>query len=193
MTNAIPSPRNLHHFAPISGSGGDCAGSVSGEIAVLGAAPTTVLLSVGCSTAHFVCEPPYQAYLDEQGVPHRGTNSGEVFTAPLPPPHWLQPGRFDASGLGEHLVLLPTGGAVAYIGCTTGAQPCGLTLLEGFTRAVADAPHTRVGDAWRAALQHYVAAERLHELVPDDGWYPPSIFFQGMKFVLLGDPTVVLD
>ncbi|MEY2785719.1 MAG: hypothetical protein RL277_1929, partial [Planctomycetota bacterium] len=35
-------------------------------------------------------------------------------------------------------------------------------------------------------------AERLMELKPGESWYPPSIFFQGMKFVYLGDPTVRL-
>lgn len=162
-----------------------------GDLGALAAIRPTVFLSVGCSTAHFVCEPPYQAYLDEGGVPRRGTNDGEVFTSPPPAPHWLQPGRYDHAGLGERLVLMPAGGAVAYIGCTTGAQPCAVTLLEAFCEALT--PEARVGDAWRAALAAYVERERLHALVPDEGWYPPSIFFQGMKFVLLGDPTTHLD
>jgi hypothetical protein len=152
-----------------------------------------VFVSVGCSTAHFVVEPPYQPYLDVDGVLHRGTNDGERFTAPPPPPHWLQPARFDHTGLGERLLLMPQGGAVAYIGCTTGAQPAAVTLMEGFNRALATSPRPRAGDAWRAALAHFVAAERVHELVPDDGWYPPSIFFQGMKFAFFGDPTLPLD
>jgi len=160
--------------------------------ALAGATPT-VFLSVGCSTAHFVTEPPYQPYLDVDGVPHRGTNDGETFRAPPPPPHWLQPGRFDATGLGERLLAMPQGGAVAYVGCTTGAQPCAVTLLEGFNAALAAKPRPRAGDAWKAAVAHYVAAERLHELVPDDGWYPPSIFFQGMKFAYFGDPTLPLE
>ena len=32
--------------------------------------------------------------------------------------------------------------------------------------------------------------ERLFDLVPTDSWYPPSIFFQGMKFVVFGDPAL---
>jgi hypothetical protein len=168
----------------------DCLGPAERE--ALASAPPAVYFSVGCSTAHFCVEPPYQGYLDVDGLPHRGTNAGEVFDAPPPPPAPLQPGRFDATGLGERLLLQPTGGAVAYIGCDTGAQPCALTLMEGFVAAVEAGRGQRVGDAWREALRRYHAAERLDELVPTGSWYPPSVFFQGMKFVLLGDPTLRL-
>jgi len=155
-------------------------------------APPAVYFSIGCSTAHFCVEPPYQGYLDVDGLLHRGTNAGEVFAAPPPAPAALQPGRLDTTGLGEQLLVLPGGGAVAYIGCDTGAQPCALTLMEGFVEALASAEVERLGDAWRAALVHYYRAERLGELEPTDSWYPPSVFFQGMKFVLLGDPTLAL-
>ena len=57
---------------------------------------------------------------------------------------------------------------------------------------MAHEPDRRLGDAWREALAHYHAAERLAELEPTDSWYPPSVFFQGMKFILLGDPTLPL-
>jgi hypothetical protein len=107
-----------------------CLGAAERD--ALAAAPPAVFLSVGCSTAHWCCEPPYQPYLDVAGLPHRGTNAGERFDAPPPPPAPVQPGRFDSGGLGERLLALPTGGALAYIGCTTGAQPCALTLLDGF-------------------------------------------------------------
>jgi len=169
----------------------DCLGTAERD-ALAGERPL-VFVSVGCSTAHFVVEPPYQTYLDADGLLHRGTNDGEIFSAPPPPPHCLQPARLDHTGLGERLLLMPRGGAVAYIGCTTGAQPAAVTLMEGFNRAVARAPRPTAGAAWREALTHFVAAERIHELAPDDGWYPPSIFFQGMKFAFLGDPTLPLE
>jgi len=186
------SPLVAYHVGHGSGeTWHDCLGPAERD-ALAGVRPL-VYLSVGCSTAHFVNEPPYEPYLDVSGVPHRGTNDGEVFHAPPPPPCWLQPGRFDATGLGERLLTMREGGAVAYVGCTTGAQPCAMTLLEGFNRALAAKPRPRAGDAWRAALAHYVEKERLHELEPDDGWYPPSVFFQGMKFVYFGDPTLPLE
>lgn len=163
-----------------------------GERLALAAARPSVYLSVGCSTAHLCVEPPYQPYLDEHGLPHAGTNAGQVFDAPPPAPAPLQPGRFNTTGLGERLLRMPQGGAVVYIGCNTGAQPAALTLMDGFALALGEDRSLRVGDAWRAAMARYVEEERLFELVPTESWYPPSIFFQGMKFLLLGDPTLRL-
>jgi len=158
----------------------------------LAAAASAIYLSVGCSTAHFCAEAPYHAYLDAQGIAHRGTNDGEVFLAPPPPPAAFQPGRFNSTGLGERLLRMPKGGAVAYIGCNTGAQPCALSLLDGFARRVADQPGARLGDVWKEAVTHYWRAERLADLKPTESWYPPSVFFQGMKFMLFGDPALSL-
>ena len=85
----------------------------------------------------------------------------------------------------------PTG-AVAYIGCNTGSQPCGLTLVEGFVTALAEAKEPRLGDCWASAIRHYFDKEHLATLKPNADWYPPSIFFQGMKFMLFGDPSLRL-
>ncbi len=35
-------------------------------------------------------------------------------------------------------------------------------------------------------------AEHLATLVPNDDWYPASIFFQGMMFMVFRDPTLRL-
>ena len=74
----------------------------------------------------------------------------------------------------------------------SGAQPCALTLLDGFQGALRTPQATCVGDAWRIALAQYFEREKLATLQPNDDWYPPSIFFQGMKFVFFGDPTLRL-
>jgi hypothetical protein len=67
-----------------------------------------------------------------------------------------------------------------------------MTLAEGFVTALAKAEHPRVGDCWALAVSYYYDKEHLAELKPNDDWYPPSIFFQGMKFMLFGDPTLPL-
>lgn len=150
-----------------------------------------VVLSAGCSTAQFATLPPYEGYTDTYGNEHRGTNQGEVFAEPPPPPAPLQHGAHDTTGLGERMLLQPDGGAIAYFGCNTGSQPCGLTLLVEFARAAGSQP-MRLGDCWIASLCGYWQRERLAELRPTESWYPPSVFFQGMKFMLFGDPSLWL-
>lgn len=151
-----------------------------------------VMISAGCSTARLATLPPYEAYLDVDGNEHRGTYRGEVFESPPPPPACYQPAPFNTTGLGEQLLRRGPDGAVAYIGCNTGSQPCGLTLLIGMAAELGSSHHRRLGDCWSGALASYYREERLAELTPTDGWYPPSIFFQGMKFMLFGDPTLKL-
>ncbi len=151
-----------------------------------------VVLSAGCSTARFATLPPYEAYLDVHGAEHKGTNFGEIFHAPPPPPAVYQKGRYNPTGLGEGLLRRGPTGAVAYIGCNTGSQPCGLTLLEGFSLALARRDEPRLGDCWSSAVAHYYDAEHLATIRPTPDWYPASIFFQGMKFMLFGDPSLRL-
>ena len=150
-----------------------------------------VCFSVGCSTAEVMTQAPYQPYVDVDGVEHRGTNNGEVFTSPPPPPAPYQSGPRNSSSIAEELVRRANGGAVAVIGCDTGAQPCAVTLLDGFVESLAQSSGpTTVGELWRRSLVRYYDAEHLADLAPTPDWYPPSIFFQGMKFVLLGDPAL---
>lgn len=149
-----------------------------------------IVLSAGCSTAYFATLPPYESYLDGEGVVQPGTNSGQVFERPPPSPANYQTGEFNRTGLGEQLLKHNRHGAVAYFGCNTGSQPCGLTLLEGFVDSFELAESPRLGDSWNHAIRYYHQHQNLEGLQPDAGWYPPSIFFQAMKFMLFGDPSL---
>ena len=151
-----------------------------------------VVVSAGCSTARFATLPPYEGYMDVNGQEHRGTDAGEVFTSPPPPPACYQKGKYNPTGLGEQLLRQGKNGAVAYIGCNTGSQPCGLTLVDGFVQAIARTPQPRLGDCWNQAIVYYYDHEHLATLQPSADWYPASIFFQGMKFMLFGDPSLPL-
>jgi hypothetical protein len=151
-----------------------------------------VVISAGCSTAYFAPLPPYEPYVDVDGNEHAGSDHGEVFTAPPPPPSPYQRGRFNPTGLGEQFLKRSAYGSVAYIGCNTGSQPCGLTLVEGFVKALEQAREPHLGDCWSSAIRHYYNKEHLATLKPDADWHPPSIFFQGMKFMLFGDPSLRL-
>jgi hypothetical protein len=158
--------------------------------AITNAGRLPVILSAGCSTAYFAPLPPYGAYMDVNGKEHEGTDNHEVFISPPPPPAPYQRGRFNPTGLGEQLLKRGPNGAVAYIGCNTGSQPCALTLVDGFVSALADAKGPRLGDCWASAIRYYFEHEHLATLKPNTDWYPPSIFFQGMKFMLFGDPSL---
>ena len=58
--------------------------------------------------------------------------------------------------------------------------------------AVAASSQTCLGDCWTRALRYYDEHQNLETLKPTADWYPPSIFFQGMKFMLFGDPSLRL-
>ena len=149
-----------------------------------------VIFSIGCSTAYFAPLGPYEAYTDVAGAEHKGTDHGEVFTAPPPPPAPYQK-RPIQNSLGKALLNAGPNGAVAYIGCNTGGQGCAMTLLDGFTAGL-DHGHTRLGDCWVYAISYYYDHEHLATLAPNDDWYPPAIFFQAMKYMVYGDPTLPL-
>jgi hypothetical protein len=127
--------------------------------------------------------------VDADGHEHAGTNNGQVFAGPPPPPACYQRGKYNPTGLGEQLLRAGPAGAVVYIGCNTGSQPCGMTLMEGFAEAAAAGEH-RVGDCWMRAVRYYWDQQHLAEIKPTESWYPASIFFQGMKFMLFGDPSL---
>jgi len=161
-----------------------------GVLGVANADRLPVMISAGCSTAYCAPLPPYEGYVDSHGKSHRGTNQGEVFKAPPPPPANYQKHEPGPISLGEGVLTAGPNGAVAYIGCNTGGQPCALTLLEGFAKALGAQKEPRLGDAWIAAVRHYYAKEKLAKLKPNADWYPPSIFFQGMKYMVFGDPSL---
>ena len=151
-----------------------------------------VFVSAGCSTAHFAPLPPYEPYIDRDGKFHEGTDRGEKFTEPPLPPAPLQTGKVNPTCLGEALLKRADTGGVTYIGCNTGSQPFGLTLVDGFVRELAAAKAPRLGDCWNSAIRYYVEQQKLRDLKPTESWVPPSIFFQGMKFMVFGDPSLHL-
>jgi len=149
-----------------------------------------IMISAGCSTATFAPLPPYAAYVDIYGREHAGTDHKEVFHSPPPPPAPYQKGKYNPTGLGEQVLKRGPSGAAVYIGCNTGGQPCAVTLVDGFVTALQKSSQPLVGDCWASAIRYYYDKEKLATLVPNNDWYPPSIFFQGMKFMYFGDPTL---
>ena len=115
---------------------------------------------------------------------------GEIFTSPPPPPAPYQKGKINPPGLGEILLRQSSNGTVAYIGCNTGAQSCTMTLQEGFVKAFEESEEPTLGDCWKSAVSYYYDKENLATIVPNEDWYPASISFQAMKFMVYGDPSL---
>jgi hypothetical protein len=111
---------------------------------------------------------------------------------PPPPPATYQKGRYNSLGLGKQLLRAGPNGAVAYIGCSTGGQPCALALMDGFAKSWGNEPSPRLGDCWMQTVSYYYDQEHLATLKPNADWYPPSIFFQAMKYMVYGDPSLKL-
>jgi hypothetical protein len=57
---------------------------------------------------------------------------------------------------------------------------------------LAKSKDARLGDCWNAAVEFYYEREDLEYLRPTRNWYTPSVFFQAMKFMVYGDPSLVL-
>jgi hypothetical protein len=62
--------------------------------------------------------------------------------------------------------------------------------VEGFVTALAEAKEPHLGDWWNRAICRYFNQEKLTTLKPNADWYPPSIIFQRMKFMLFDDPSL---
>ena len=87
------------------------------------------------------------------------------------------------------------GAGIAESGVRRGAGLGRYTGTNGrLVRAVAaaEAHEPTLGDCWVHAVAHYYDAEHLATIRPTPDWYPASIFFQGMKFMVFGDPALRL-
>lgn len=60
--------------------------------------------------------------------------------------------------------------------------------MEGFVEAIGE--KRTIGECWSAAIEWYWEKEGLATIQPTESWYPASIFFQGMKFMVFGDPSL---
>jgi hypothetical protein len=151
-----------------------------------------VLFSIGCSTAHFAPLPPFEAYEDVDGHVHAGTDHKEILEGPPHPPALYQKGKLNPTCIGEQVLKRNMNGAVVYIGCNTGSQGCAFTLLDGFLTAVRRSDRPLVGDCWVSSIRYYYAKQQLATLVCDGDWRPGCIFFQAMKYMFFGDPSLPL-
>lgn len=161
-----------------------------------------IALSVGCGTAQFAVQPPYETYVDAHGGTHAGINNGELWPTPptLPQPASLQTDIHD-SFPEFMLVRHPYKGAIAYVGCVTGAQAWSKYLDEFFFQVYEEG--VKLGDMWTNMVTEYCDASKTisgYSLGPigrgestkksGGDWFKVAGYHQPMKFMLFGDPSL---
>ena len=147
-----------------------------------------VIFAAACSTSEFATLPPYHPYTDIFGVYHRGTVNGEVFYATPPQPACLQAVN-NTESLGEHITVKHQIGAIAYVGCVTGAQPWSIDLGKYFVEAIKHG-HRTLGGMWNYMVQKYYEIHVPSLVVDPPDWTKVAEFHQPWKFFLFGDPSL---
>ena len=125
------------------------------------------------------------------GHVHKGFDAGEQFPAPAAPGGKLPAGVPYPIGMGVDFVRDGPNGAVAYIGCTVGAQGSDRHLMDGFIENYLSLSEPRLGDVWSGAVSYYHRVWGLKDIQPK-AWGTVTVFIQGMTFHLFGDPSMRL-
>ncbi len=214
----------LGHGAQFGLSGPNLWSDLLGARSLTNASQLPVVFAAGCDTAMLVLPPGGHQYVDVEGTEHCGYYHGEdLLIGPYPHEAFPKPNpvqfdsrpsgnadgvttcegqaySYDAGCMGEDLLFkfgnpVGSGGAVAYIGATSGAQPTVVDLYEGFFQAYRDGERI-LGNLWRTMVERYHAKHDLAESgtwydAPED-WQRGHVVSEPRKFVVLGDPFLVV-
>jgi hypothetical protein len=151
-----------------------------------------IVFSVGCDTT-----PLGPGTLPTPGYRDR---TGKVISAkalaktnPPSPPGVYQPELRKATPMsfGQQMVVGGPNGAVAYLGFTINSNHWH-ELMEGFVLAAGKRPAPRLGEAWNFALTYHHQARKAFVKSNKGNFDGLHSFDQGMRAILLGDPTLLL-
>ncbi|MFX1342074.1 MAG: C25 family cysteine peptidase [Promethearchaeota archaeon] len=163
-----------------------------------------IAVSMGCGTGKYSPEPPYDSYIDMNGVSHLGIKNGELWPVvgdpTLPPPACVQVDAFDS--FPETLLVRDADkGAVGYFAPVTGAQSWNRYLDEFFYQYYL--PGVTMGEMWMNMTRDYCDASKStagHSLgsigrgetsINAGGdWFQVAGYHQPIKFTLFGDPSL---
>ena len=145
-----------------------------------------IMAAAACSTAAFATLPPYEAYVDINGVDHRGTNNGEKFTSTPPQPACIQQLHDPDQDLATHLTVGTDAGVIAYLGANTGSQKS--EPVEYFLKSLPNCP--TVGEAWQSMVQLYYQKMGKPGSLKSPHWPTVAKAHQPWKFMLFGDPSL---
>ena len=150
-----------------------------------------IVFASACSTAGFSSGMPYKQYTDIYGDDHIGTEAGEYFYSIPQPPSTIQT-WIDPECLAEQMLLRGDYGAIAYIGCITGAQNTAVELAKKFFETLNFKPET-IGDMWRYMIEAYYNEHDVDPYLSNVDWTKGADFSQPWKFPLFGDPSLRLS
>jgi hypothetical protein len=151
-----------------------------------------IVFSVGCDTAPLGPGTlPTPGYRNRQGKVVSASDLKNTY--PPPPPGVYQPElrKQTPMSFGQQMVVGGPNGAVAYIGFIINSN-CWHELMEGFVRAAGTRPAPRLGDAWKAALIYHHQTHLAIVKGNKGNFGGLHSFDQGMRVILLGDPTLLL-
>jgi hypothetical protein len=145
-----------------------------------------IMLADACSTAEFATLPPYEAYVDINGIAHDGTSHGEHFSTYPPQPAPLQAGHDPDADLATRVTVGTAAGCAAYFGGNTGMQqPEPVTyLIEALATA------TTLGEAWQRMIVRYYATFNPGVVLTRPDWSAVAQVHQPWKYMLFGDPSL---
>jgi hypothetical protein len=155
-----------------------------------------VAISIGCDTTPLGPGVLSNGYRTRDGKIVQA-NDPEYAGKVLPPPDVYQPELRSAvsPSFGHEMVAGRPTGAVAYIGFILNSNHWN-ELLDGFVGSISDKEKTpkRLGECWRQALVHQRKARAAD--IPATGGGDFGSFYaydQGLRTILLGDPTLLLS
>ena len=151
-----------------------------------------VMMSIGCNTAQFCALAPYESYLDVNGVEHKGTYAGEVFKFRAAAARCVSKGAAQFGRFGQATRWRRSEWRRGVHRLQHGRATLRLALMDNFAKSWGNNPSARLGDCWMEAVSNYYEQEHLATIKPNADWYPPSIFFQAMKYMVYGDPSLRL-
>ena len=163
-----------------------------------------IVAAGACNTGQFGPIPPADAYIDVNDVTHSGTSAGcERFPGPPEFPHYALPKamqiNYNRGCIGEDFIFHAgdpkgTGGAIAYLGERSGGRDGGNLLTEYFFKAYKN--KTTIGAMWEKMVTDYYWAKNIDKshtwAYGPEKWADGHYFDEAQKFILFGDPSVIV-
>ncbi len=149
-----------------------------------------IVFSAGCNTARDALLPPYDSYIDVQGVFHPAITTDDIAsTQKSPQPAPLQEGGDLPDSMAKELVVENKTGAVAYIGGDMTTQYPSYEMDALFYDSLNHGAVT-LGDMWKYMVTRFYQIHPALAKIDQPNWYLVAIFQQPWKFELYGDPSL---